>query len=312
MANNYIDKVRLGADTYYIRDRESGYITRDVNNLVNYTLTNSLAAVATSGDYGDLSNKPEIPVFNDARLTIYVNNNSPSSTTFRAYGPQAGSSSLTIDLTPYAQLSNMPLANANDAGCIKTSSTYGTSMNNGALQCLDATFETYNAKSNGFFISKTTLENVIAGKKLLSWNSSVAGTVGLNSMLAAGSNITLSVDNSTKVITIAAQDTTYSSLAPASGGSAVSLVTTGEKYTWNNKSDFSGNYNDLTNKPTLFSGSYNDLTNKPTIPTLTSQLTNDNNFITADYLTTITGYDTSATQTLKNVNGTLTWVTDTI
>lgn len=28
---------------------------------------------------------------------------------------------------------------------------------------------------------------------------------------------------------------------------------------------FSGDYNDLTNKPTLFSGSYNDLTNKPTI-----------------------------------------------
>ena len=30
---------------------------------------------------------------------------------------------------------------------------------------------------------------------------------------------------------------------------------------------FSGDYNDLTNKPTLFSGNYNDLTNKPTIPT---------------------------------------------
>ena len=33
---------------------------------------------------------------------------------------------------------------------------------------------------------------------------------------------------------------------------------------------FSGDYNDLTNKPTLFSGSYNDLTNKPTDPTFTS------------------------------------------
>ena len=40
-------------------------------------------------------------------------------------------------------------------------------------------------------------------------------------------------------------------------------VTTDEKVTWNNKSNFSGNYNDLTNKPTLFSGSYNDLTDKP-------------------------------------------------
>ncbi len=123
---------------------------------------------------------------------------------------------------------------------------------------------------------------------------------------------------------------------------------------WDNKSDFSGDYNDLTNKPTIptktsqltndsnfltsvpseyiteselnskgyltqhqdisgkadktelhnhsnktvldsitsakvvewdnksgFSGSYNDLTNKPTIPTKTSQLTNDSNFITS-------------------------------
>lgn len=43
-------------------------------------------------------------------------------------------------------------------------------------------------------------------------------------------------------------------------------VTTAEKNNWNNKS--------------AFSGSYTDLTNKPTIPTKTSQLTNDNGFIT--------------------------------
>jgi hypothetical protein len=59
-------------------------------------------------------------------------------------------------------------------------------------------------------------------------------------------------------------------------------------------SGFSGDYNDLTNKPTLFGGSYNDLTDKPTlfdgaysslsgtptIPTSTSDLTNDSGFIT--------------------------------
>ncbi len=101
---------------------------------------------------------------------------------------------------------------------------------------------------------------------------------------------------------------------------------------WNNKSTFSGNYNDLTNKPTIptvptnisafnndkgyltsysetdptvpshvksitttdisnwnnkstFSGSYNDLSNKPTIPTKTSQLTNDSGFLTEVELT---------------------------
>ena len=90
---------------------------------------------------------------------------------------------------------------------------------------------------------------------------------------------------------------------------------------------FSGNYNDLTNKPTIptktseltndsgfltehqplktinnesivgtgnitiegFSGNYNDLTNKPTIPTKTSELTNDSGFLTEQTLKTING-----------------------
>lgn len=78
---------------------------------------------------------------------------------------------------------------------------------------------------------------------------------------------------------------------------------------WNNKSDFSGNYNDLSNKPTIptklselesdsshelvtsvekttwnnksdFSGSYNDLTDKPTIPDVSNFITKDVNNLT--------------------------------
>lgn len=102
-------------------------------------------------------------------------------------------------------------------------------------------------------------------------------------------------------------------------------ITSSDITRWNNKSDFSGNYNDLTNKPIIpnktsdllndsgfitdytetdpvfcespahditsedilnwtnksdFSGSYDDLTDKPTIPTKTSDLTNDSGYIT--------------------------------
>ena len=82
-------------------------------------------------------------------------------------------------------------------------------------------------------------------------------------------------------------------------------ITSDKVTSWDSKSDFSGDYNDLTNKPTLhshsnkntldtitdekitewdnksdFSGSYNDLTNKPTIPTKTSQLKNDSGYVT--------------------------------
>ena len=53
------------------------------------------------------------------------------------------------------------------------------------------------------------------------------------------------------------------------------VVTDTEKQTWNGKSNFSGNYNDLTNKPELFSGNYSDLQGKPTIPTKLSELSED-------------------------------------
>ena len=45
-------------------------------------------------------------------------------------------------------------------------------------------------------------------------------------------------------------------------------------------------YEDLTEKPTLFSGKYADLIGKPTIPTKTSDITNDSNFLTTSQLNT--------------------------
>lgn len=47
------------------------------------------------------------------------------------------------------------------------------------------------------------------------------------------------------------------------------FVTTNEKFIWNSKSDFSGSYNDLTDKPTI-----------PTVPTNVSAFTNDAGYLT--------------------------------
>jgi hypothetical protein len=52
--------------------------------------------------------------------------------------------------------------------------------------------------------------------------------------LAAGTHVTLTPDSTNKKVTIA---TDLSSQAASSGGTAESLVTTGEKYTWNSKQD---------------------------------------------------------------------------
>ena len=92
-----------------------------------------------------------------------------------------------------------------------------------------------------------------------------------------------------KITSIFAKKTEVpTALSQLSQDSTHRVVTDTEKSTWNGKSNFSGNYNDLTNKPTIpsaythpsthpatmitglstvaTSGSYNDLSNKPTIP----------------------------------------------
>ena len=69
------------------------------------------------------------------------------------------------------------------------------------------------------------------------------------------------------------------------------FVTSQEKDTWNGKSDFSGDYDDLSNKPTLFSGSYNDLSDKPTIPSVPSNENATSGGSTLSLVTTGEKYD---------------------
>lgn len=71
------------------------------------------------------------------------------------------------------------------------------------------------------------------------------------------------------------QDGIPTKLADLTDDATHRVVTDTEKQTWNGKSNFSGNYNDLTNKPDLFSGNYSDLQGKPTIPTKLSELSED-------------------------------------
>ena len=110
--------------------------------------------------------------------------------------------------------------------------------------------------ASGAEVNQNAFSNV--GVKVGNTTTMVAADAKTDTVtLIQGSNVTLTADTTNDTITIAAKDTTYSSKAAASGGSDVSLVTTGEKYTWNNKSNFSGSYNDLTNKPTIPSAANN-------------------------------------------------------
>lgn len=84
----------------------------------------------------------------------------------------------------------------------------------------------------GYEANQNAFSNVKVGSTTIS-----ADTKTDTLELVAGSNITLTPDATNDKVTIAATDTKYESKAAASGGTAVSLVTTGEKYTWNNKQD---------------------------------------------------------------------------
>ena len=76
-------------------------------------------------------------------------------------------------------------------------------------------------------------------------------------------------------------------LEPIFTASAANTITSSDIANWNSKTSFSGDYDDLTNKPTIptktsdltndsgfttFSGDYDDLTNKPTIPIVNNAL----------------------------------------
>lgn len=129
-----------------------------------------------------------------------------------------------------------------------------------------------------------TLEGIIAGI-----NTEVAAKANKSEAITGitrnGTTFTATrADGSTFTFTQQDSDTTYSSKAAASGGTDVSLVTTGEKYTWNAKqnaiSDLSTIRSGASKGATAVqpssladvatSGSYNDLSDKPSIPSETT------------------------------------------
>lgn len=69
VVENKIANVTVPTKTSDITN-DSGYITKSVDDLTNYTKTSDLASVATSGSYNDLSNTPTI---GDGTLTIQKN-----------------------------------------------------------------------------------------------------------------------------------------------------------------------------------------------------------------------------------------------
>lgn len=117
--------------------------------------------------------------------------------------------------------------------------------------------EVYTAGDN----IQISADNVISATDT-TYSIATDSTAGLVKSSTTGStpnkdyNVEVNVDGTMKV-NVPWTDTTYSSLSPAQGGTDSSLVTTGEKYTWNNKQDalVSGtNIKTINNESVLGSG----------------------------------------------------------
>ena len=93
---------------------DSGYITNSVSNLTNYTPTASLASVATSGAYSDLSGTPDLSIYAQSANLATV-------ATSGSYSDLSG----TPDLSIYAQSANL--------STVATSGDYNDLLNKPAI-----------------------------------------------------------------------------------------------------------------------------------------------------------------------------------
>lgn len=137
----------------------------------------------------------------------------------------------------------------------------------------DTTYDNATTSAAGLMSSddKTKLNGIAAGAEV-NQNAFSNVKVGSTTVSAdtktdtvefvAGSNVTITPDSTNDKITIAATDTTYSSKAAASGGTDVSLVTTGEKYIWDSKTSNTGTVTKVSTGAGLVGG---DITGSGTI-----------------------------------------------
>lgn len=179
-----------------------------------------------------------------------------------------------------------------------------------------ATKDELNAKADKTELhshSNKTILDGITSAKITEWNNKSTFSGNYNDLTnkptipTVPTNISSFINDSGYITSIPSEYITDSELTAKgyaktsdlhshSNKSVLDNITSAKVTEWNNKSTFSGSYNDLTNKPTIpsaythpathpagmitglstvaITGSYNDLTNKPTIPSITNDLTN--------------------------------------
>lgn len=232
----------------------------------------NLSMVATTGDYDDLNNKPNIP-------TDYVSY-LPQELTEDQKGQVrsnigAGASSFSGDYNDLTNKPDIPSKTSdltNDSGFID-GSQLATVATSGSYTDLTNTPTIPDAQvQSDWQESDNTKPSYIKNKPSMpsaqiqsDWNQTNSSEVDY-------------IKNKPTIPTVPTDVSAFNNDAgyittetdPVFTASAAHGIQSSDITAWNNKSDFSGNYNDLSGKPNLAtvatSGDYTDLTNKPNIP----------------------------------------------
>lgn len=230
-------------------DLAAGVVPTKTSDLTNdgadgistYVEADDLAAVATSGSYNDLSDKPTIP----APITDYVHTGTYSTAQYRKGGLVIGA------------------ANSSEAG--------GVNVTNGRIYV-------------------TGVSNPLFGLKSSDANSTQFFLQVTKDHLYAGPTSTNALDFQADGKTTMPSDLTVKGKIIKNGGTSAQFLKADGSVDSTAYSTFSGDYNDLSNKPTIPAAQVNsdwdatsgvaEILNKPSIPTKTSDLTNDSDFIT--------------------------------
>ena len=238
----------------------SSFITKDVNNLTNYTLSSSLATVATSGNYSDLSGKPTIPT-----KVSDLSNDSGFIT-----GISSGDVTTALGYTPYSAAN--PSGYTSNTGTITSVKMNGTTVSSSGEADLGTVITDISGKQDTL-VSGTNIKTINNTSILGSGNISIGGGGTATDVQINGTSITSS--NVANILTESAYDSSTNKIATMSDIPDTS-------------SFIDKDVNNLTNytlssslKAVATSGSYSDLTGTPTIPANTSDLNNDSGFITS-------------------------------
>ena len=274
----------------------------------------SLATVATSGSYNDLSNKPTIPT-NTNQLT----NGAGFLTQHQSLKGYLNVTGLTnvggyVNGDTHILKIGHALNTEHYASLVLLIASNFWDNQHSSVDLISITKSYNNGSGTGFDIKRINLGGITYRTfyykyvdKVLELYVSVFGGNSYGSW-----SVKRLCDNLDIWVQELAKNAPADNLTELPLGGACGTANIANAVDWGNVTNkptlatvaTSGSYNDLSNKPSLAtvatSGSYNDLSNKPTIPTNTNQLTNGAGFITSitkSMVTTALGYTPPTTNT---------------